>query len=359
MTNESNRTRRRHPSPHTVARVLALGVLLAVALAADPVPAGRTYLTVTMGLVGRYAVHAECLEFIGERLCSLDATTCGTWQQGPSRRKKGAMSFELTTTVDGWTMRFDGAGRFDARGAGSSIAGTARGRLADAQLNASFAGREVDRGICPLLAAAFNGPGEPNTDIVGSGRLVTESREIGDLHEVSLLNSGRLVIEHGTHESLSITAEDNILPVLESEVRNGRLTLGILPGYNVETRLDVEYRLTVRDLDGLFLSGSTSTEASGIDTRDLYVDLSGSSKARLAGRVERQTLRLTGSSRYLASELPSRSADVRLSGSSRAVLRVADSLTGSAAGSSRVEYYGDPAVSVTTSQSARVRRIGG
>jgi len=46
----------------------------------------------------------------------------------------------------------------------------------------------------------------------GSGRVVTETREVGGFTKVELSGSGELTIEKTGTESLSISAEDNLLP---------------------------------------------------------------------------------------------------------------------------------------------------
>ena len=67
--------------------------------------------------------------------------------------------------------------------------------------------------------------------IHGSGNIVTESRSIGAFHGVSFSGIGRLVIEQTGTPSLTVTAEDNIQPVLVSEVVDGRRCPSSALGY--------------------------------------------------------------------------------------------------------------------------------
>jgi hypothetical protein len=59
----------------------------------------------------------------------------------------------------------------------------------------------------------------------GSGTLTTQSRPVSEFTEVELLGDGELSIEQTGSESLSIEAEDTILPMLRSRIANGRLIL--------------------------------------------------------------------------------------------------------------------------------------
>jgi hypothetical protein len=52
----------------------------------------------------------------------------------------------------------------------------------------------------------------------GSGQLTTESRPVSGFTKVELSGTGELTIEQTGTESLTISAEDNILPRLTSEV---------------------------------------------------------------------------------------------------------------------------------------------
>ena len=54
---------------------------------------------------------------------------------------------------------------------------------------------------------------------VGSGNVVKETREARDFDSVSLTGIGALIIQQTGEESLTIEADDNILPLLTSETR--------------------------------------------------------------------------------------------------------------------------------------------
>lgn len=343
-------------SPHLA---LVLLVLAAPAAAAAEPPANRTYFTVAMGLDGRHAVSAHCLEFTADRVSSPDGEISGNWQQSKPRGREAALRFALSMFADGDSIEIDGQARIDTRGAGSSLAGAARARMGNAKLNFALAGREVRPSLCPDLVAGFEGDSVPDIDVVGSGIVVTESRSVSGFRTVSVRDAGRLVIERTGSESLTITAEDNILPLLESSVRNGRLDLGIRSTGDVRPTREITYRLTVRDLDGLAVSGAVEVDATDIQGDTLTVDLQGSSSLTIDGRTENQEIRVTGSAVYRANELRSRTAKVDLSGNSYAVVRVSDSIEGTATGSSLLEYIGDPEVDVQTSGTASVRRVGG
>ena len=112
--------------------------------------------------------------------------------------------------------------------------------------------------------------------VTGSGTLRTESRDVGGFSTIELSGSGNVIIEQDGTESLSIEAEANVLPDLTSDVSSGTLRLGTKEGVDLHPTLPVTYRVTVKDLAGLRLSGSGSVTAAGITTPAISIDISGS-----------------------------------------------------------------------------------
>jgi hypothetical protein len=70
----------------------------------------------------------------------------------------------------------------------------------------------------------------------------TETRSVRGFNTVTLEGSGQLVLEQAGTESLTITADDNLLPYLTSDVSDGHLTLGTKPGTNIDSSTPVRGR---------------------------------------------------------------------------------------------------------------------
>lgn len=192
----------------------------------------------------------------------------------------------------------------------------------------------------------------------GSRRLATEARPVAGFHSVAVSGAGQLIVEQTGVESLEITAEDNLLPFVVSEVRNGRLDLGLAPGSGAAPTRAVVYRLGVRRLDWIHASGASHIELADFDAEHLGLDLSGASSAAARGSVRWLELSASGASRLRAPGLRSRLATVALSGASQGVLRVDERLEASLSGVSLLEYLGDPVVASSVSGGSIVRRVG-
>jgi hypothetical protein len=192
----------------------------------------------------------------------------------------------------------------------------------------------------------------------GSGRVATESRPVAGFEEVVLSGAGHLVVEQTGVESLTITAEDNLLPFIRSEVQGDRLILGFNPGSNVHPTREVLYRLTVRDLTGLEVSGASRVEVHGLDTAALAVVLSGASSLTASGDADVQVLVVSGASRYEAEDLDSRIVTATVSGTSYGLVRAREVLTATVSGVSTLEYIGRPVLTTTVSGGSSIRQVG-
>ena len=192
--------------------------------------------------------------------------------------------------------------------------------------------------------------------IRGSGTVTAESRTVHGFTEVAFSGSGHLVIEQTGTEWLTITAEDNILPVLTSEVTGGRFDLGAKPTTAIFTTKPIEYRLTVKDLRGLTVSGSGKAELAQFGSTDLAVTLSGSGTIVLGGRVQTQNVTLSGSGSYQADTLVSQAATVHVSGSGAAEVSVSQTLHAMVSGSGSIVYRGNPQVEQHISGSGHISK---
>ncbi len=179
--------------------------------------------------------------------------------------------------------------------------------------------------------------------IEGSGNVITETRDVSGFNEIDLSGNARVDIEVTGTESLTIEAEDNIMPELETVVRGGRLELGTKS--NLEPTRVIVYTITAASLDGLTLSGSGAVDATGVDTTDFTTDISGSGSVSVDGAVSgRLSLSISGSGVFDGEALIAVDGRVDVSGSGRAVVNVTDNLFIDLSGSGAIEYIGSPAV---------------
>ncbi len=177
-----------------------------------------------------------------------------------------------------------------------------------------------------------------------SGNVTSETRDVSGFDEVELRGIGNLSIRQTGSESLSVEAEEDVLPKIRTEVVNNRLIIGPEPNTNIQTTEPINYELTVKDLHALEASGSGGINAQDIDTDNLGVSISGSGAVEISGRADSQQVGISGSGTYRAEDLRSEEAKITVDGSGSAIVNVSEALDAKVSGSGSVEYIGNPTV---------------
>lgn len=209
--------------------------------------------------------------------------------------------------------------------------------------------------IAMIATPMCNSSNGPSDYVIGSGNVVTENRQVSGFYGIAVSGVGEVIVELTGSESLSITCDDNILPHLESEVRNGILYLGPETDVSLTPSEGIVYRLTANTFDEINVSGAVAVMASGIDTDLLDTNMSGACTVRTEGKADSQDIATSGSSVYNGEDLDSRTVNINVSGTSHIIVRVSELLRGLVSGAALVEYIGNPTVDVTVSGTAVVR----
>jgi hypothetical protein len=123
----------------------------------------------------------------------------------------------------------------------------------------------------------------------GSGDIESEEREVSGFDEIQFTGIGNLIIEQGDEEELIVEADDNIIGLIETEVRGNELHIGFKRGVNIVPTSKVKFYLTVKDLDRIDLSGLGDIDCDEFETDGLKFNISGSGNIDfviVAGSIE-------------------------------------------------------------------------
>jgi hypothetical protein len=209
--------------------------------------------------------------------------------------------------------------------------------------------------------------------VQGSGTAATDQREVPAFREVQASGSLEVQITIGSPQSVSITADDNILPILKTEVQNQRLIIRSDQSYRARAQEPL-VKITVPELRGIDNSGSTRTSIGEVSSDDFNVQTSGSARVTIdrltattfhintsgsadiqaAGRADHVVIGSSGSAVLRLNDLMARAVDVDSSGSARMEVQATESITGSTSGSANIVYSGSPKVAVNSSGSSKV-----
>lgn len=211
--------------------------------------------------------------------------------------------------------------------------------------------------------------------IRGSGKVDSESRPVSGITGVDHGTIGDLIISLGNQEALTVEAEENLLPYLETLVIDGKLTIRDKQGTNLRPTRPVRYHLTVKSLQSLDNSSSGNINAPKITGQNIAINLSSSGNITLTevqadtlnvassssgqikingGQAGQQVINLSSSGKYQAPDVKSKSAQVTLSSSGDANIWVTDQLTANLSSSGNINYFGSPQVTQQRSSSGKV-----
>ena len=218
----------------------------------------------------------------------------------------------------------------------------------------------------------------PGPAVVGSGQVVEETRAVQDFHAVRFAAFGELVIRPGARESLVITADDNLLPYIETEVRNGTLEIRVNAA-TLNSANPIRYTLTVKSIDELIHSGAGNVDATGLTGADFDVRLTGAGNLTLtelaltgqldsrlsgagnlsvAGTAARQDVSLSGFGEYRAGDLKTEITTIKLSGAGSGIVWATADLEATVSGAGSVRYYGNPTVDQHVSGLGNIESAG-
>jgi len=216
--------------------------------------------------------------------------------------------------------------------------------------------------------------------VIGTGPVVTETRDLSNFTGVSSSFDGKVDIQIGTGFSVELVAQQNILDILRTEVNNGVLSIFYKNNVNVRSRDDVRVRITMPLVDYLKISGSGNMDLVGnqsSNTLDLQISGSGNISLQQAnvnssldawisgsgniniygGQAAHTELHISGSGDMDLLGLTTQTADTRISGSGSMRVKVVQNLKAQISGSGSVRYSGSPLISTQISGSGKVQPI--
>ncbi len=176
--------------------------------------------------------------------------------------------------------------------------------------------------------------------IAGSGVLKVEERAVPAFTAIEQDNTGQIFITQGDTEKLTIESDDNVLPVLVSEVHNGVLRLSVETGKAYSGVKKLVYRITVRRLDRIDLRGTASANIKSVKGQRLAVFLSGTGGLTATGKVTELRLSVSGTSSVDAHGLFVERANVSLTGTGSARLAVNKEIDAKLSGTGSLSYSG-------------------
>ncbi|QJD97444.1 DUF2807 domain-containing protein [Mucilaginibacter robiniae] len=212
--------------------------------------------------------------------------------------------------------------------------------------------------------------------VKGSGHFVTQTHMVGDFHAIKISGAYKVNLKQDSSLNITITADDNLMKYIKTEVNNGELHL-----YNnksINSSKDVVVTIGVRQLTAIKTEGAIELQSAGlINAQDLELQFAGASNVNLnlkanklstqgsgateiylTGQAASHDVHFAGMVKLQAYDLIINSYNLETSGASECELNVVKSLIVNSSGASQINYKGNPtAVNINKSGAASVKKI--
>ena len=210
--------------------------------------------------------------------------------------------------------------------------------------------------------------------IKGEGNNMTESRQLSGFSALDLSVDANVSYTQDSVYRLEITAQQNILAVMDTKVEAGELVIGFkrnVWNYNTVNiiihspdmnriklsgsgNIQVENTLSANSLE-LDVSGSGNISVPTASLQSLTARISGSGNIRMnKGSCISETIRVSGAGSINTEFVNSENADVKISGSGNVTLSASKTLNVEISGSGDVKYRGQPKISTSISGSGNL-----
>ena len=224
------------------------------------------------------------------------------------------------------------------------------------------------------------GEGSGLGQVKGSGKVLTENRAASGFQAVHLKGAMKVVIRQSGKEAVEVSADDNLLPMIETAVVTldgvRTLEIGTKKGSSYTTRNRMVVTVDLVDLKAVAISGSGDVVADGIKTGELRLKITGSGDVRmnqldagvmavnvagsgdvvLAGKSGRLSISIAGSGDVVTRDLAAEDVSVSIAGSGDAKVNARKTLNVSIAGNGDVDYTGDAVVKTSIAGHGNVKK---
>src|ERR1051325_8799924 len=160
-------------------------------------------------------------------------------------------------------------------------------------------------------------------EVTGSGNVVDQSRSVGDFSSVPVASGIQAKIEQGRTGTISLRGDDNILPLVKTDVSGDTLEIGFERMTSIRTRNPSTVTIRMPRADGLGASGGSSIDASVPAGDSLKLEASGGGHIRLSAAVRPQKVTISASGGAVIDVSSVDSDSARIEGSGGAVLKMA------------------------------------
>jgi len=191
--------------------------------------------------------------------------------------------------------------------------------------------------------------------IRGSGVAKTEQRTLAPFDRIDVAGAFDVTLVDGPNYRITVEADNDLLDAVGSDVIDNELRIGSLRSF--VSRSTMKVTVESPPLRGLTCSGNAKVTAQALSGPAFAFTGSGSSTAKLGGKIDSLKITLAGAGRVDALDLAADAVEVEVLGSGTADVNAVKTLGLMVIGSGTLRYRGNPKISRTAIGRGRVEQI--
>jgi hypothetical protein len=176
--------------------------------------------------------------------------------------------------------------------------------------------------------------------IAGSGNRKSEKRDVKSFKAIDTNGAYDITVTCQKPVSFEVEADDNILPLIKTEVRDGILFVTNTQEYH--SSKSTALRITVPDLETLANHGAGDVKISDVSNNQISIESDGASSIEARGTTKFVTIGSNGAGKIDAGNLRAEKAQVTVSGAASIDVYASDQLDVDISGVGSVNYGGNP-----------------
>lgn len=184
--------------------------------------------------------------------------------------------------------------------------------------------------------------------VKGFDQVARETRPVSGFTGVDFQATGEVSITMGEVDALVIEADENLLPLLKTEVVGSQLIISEPANAQISDNSPIRYMITMKKLMNASMSGTGDIDIDGVDADLVQFDLSGTGTNTAYGKVRKLIASLPGMGFIVCMGLDADTVIADHSGTGEIIVRTEHSLDANITGVGAINYYGDIANIIKT-----------
>ncbi len=185
-----------------------------------------------------------------------------------------------------------------------------------------------------------------NERFVGSGVVITETRQLADLNAIVSSPAIDLTVSQGTDQVVEVSSDDNLIDRVTTRVSDeGLLTIEMEEG-NYED-LTLRVNIVIPELISIENLGAGAIAIDGFtDQESLTLGNTGAASFSASGSANELIIELLGAGNVSAFDFAASTVRITLTGSGNIEVSASDRISGNITGAGNIHYRGEPAIDV-------------